>query len=119
MGRPEHGVCVRRIWSKMESKARPWRRALRLWSVLRDGVPGAPTRSSAQIRARIAELDDALPVMMIYSLRDQLKRIDVLEQDIDRLEQRIGAWQKQEAACRAIAEVPGIGKLTVWRAARR
>jgi transposase len=31
---------------------------------------------------------------------------------IDRIEQRIGAWQKQEAACRAIAAVPGIGKLT-------
>ena len=24
----------------------------------------------------------------------------------------MGTWQKQEAACRAIAEVPGIGKLT-------
>ena len=25
---------------------------------------------------------------------------------------RIGAWQKHEAACRAISEVPGIGRLT-------
>ena len=25
---------------------------------------------------------------------------------------RISSWQKQEAACRAIAQVPGIGKLT-------
>src|SRR6185295_15654354 len=53
-----------------------------------------------------------LPEAMISSLQDQLKRIDALEQDIDRLEKRIGAWRKQEAACRAIAEVPGIGKLT-------
>src|SRR4029077_4371282 len=53
-----------------------------------------------------------LPKAMAGSLQDQLKRIETLEQDIDRLEQRIGAWQKQEAACRAIAEVPGIGKLT-------
>src|SRR5262249_39881579 len=30
----------------------------------------------------------------------------------DRLEQRISSWQKQEAACRAIADVPGIGKLS-------
>jgi transposase len=49
---------------------------------------------------------------MICSVQDQLKRIDGLEQDIDQLEKRIGTWQKQEAACRAIAEVPGIGKLT-------
>jgi transposase len=66
----------------------------------------------AEIRARMAELADALPGTMIGSLQDQLQRIDGLEQDIDRLEQQIGAWQKQEAACRAIVAVPGIGKLT-------
>jgi transposase len=66
----------------------------------------------AEIRARMAELEDALPGTMVDSLQDQLQRIDGLEQDIDQLEQRIGTWQKQEPACRAIAEVPGIGKLT-------
>ncbi len=35
-----------------------------------------------------------------------------LKQDIDQVEQRIGTWQKQEAVCRAIAAVPGIGRLT-------
>jgi transposase len=66
----------------------------------------------AEMRARMAELEDALPAMLFDGLRDQLQRIDGLEQDIDQLEKRIGAWQKQEAACRAIAEVPGIGRLT-------
>jgi transposase len=65
-----------------------------------------------EIRARMAELEDALPGAMISSLQDQLKRIDGLTQEIDRLEKRMGTWQKQEAACCAIAEVPGIGKLT-------
>ncbi len=62
----------------------------------------------AEIRARMAELEGA----MICSLQDQLQRIDGVEQDIDQLEQRMGTWQKQEAACRAISEVPGIGTLT-------
>jgi transposase len=66
----------------------------------------------AEIRARMAELEDALPGTMVDSLQDQLQRIDGLEQDIDQLEQRIGTWQKQEAACRAIGTVPGIGTLT-------
>jgi transposase len=66
----------------------------------------------AEIRARMAELEEALPGTMICSLQDQLKRIDGLEQDIDRLERQIGTWQKHEAACRAISQVPGIGKLT-------
>jgi transposase len=66
----------------------------------------------AEIRARMAELEDTLPGAMVDSLQDQLQRIDGLERDIDQLEQRMGTWQKQEAACRAITAVPGIGKLT-------
>jgi transposase len=66
----------------------------------------------AEVRARMAELAEVLPGTMVCGLQDQLQRIDALEQDIDRLERQIGSWQKQEAACRAIAEVPGIGKLT-------
>lgn len=66
----------------------------------------------AEIRAHMAQLQDALPGLMICSLQDQLKRIDAIEHDIDQLAQRIGNWQKQDAACRAIAHVPGIGKLT-------
>jgi transposase len=66
----------------------------------------------AEIRARVAELQDVLPGVMMCSLQEQLKRIDGLEQEIDRLEKRVSTWQKQEAACRAISEVPGIGRLT-------
>jgi transposase len=66
----------------------------------------------AEIRARMAELEDVLPGVMMCSLQEQLKRIDGLEQEIDRLEKRVSTWQKQEAACCAIAQVPGIGRLT-------
>jgi len=66
----------------------------------------------AEIRARMAELEEALPGTMMCCLLDQLRRIDELQAEIDQLERRIGAWQKQDAACSAIAAVPGIGKLT-------
>jgi transposase len=66
----------------------------------------------AEIRERMAELEDTLPRPIILNLQDQLRRVNALEEDIDQLERRIGAWQKQEAACRAISEVPGIGRLT-------
>ena len=65
-----------------------------------------------EMRARMVELEHALPGSMFISLQDQLKRIDGLKADIEQLERRIGSWKKQEAACRAIAEVPGIGNLT-------
>jgi transposase len=66
----------------------------------------------AEIRERMAELEDTLPRRIILNLQDQLRRVNAFEEDIDQLERRIGAWQKQEAACRAISEVPGIGRLT-------
>ncbi|MGF6917941.1 IS110 family transposase [Paraburkholderia sp. 40] len=65
-----------------------------------------------EIRAHMAELEGSLPGIMIDSLQDQLKRIDGIEQDINLLETQINGWHRQEAACQAIAEVPGIGKLT-------
>jgi transposase len=66
----------------------------------------------AEIRERMAELEDTLPRPIVLNLQDQLRRINAFEDDISQLEKRIGAWQKQEAACRAISEVPGIGRLT-------
>ena len=66
----------------------------------------------AEIRSRMVELEEALPGTLLCGLQDQLKRIDGLQTEIDQLERRIAAWQKQDAACRAISEVPGIGRLT-------
>jgi transposase len=65
-----------------------------------------------EIRKRMAELEDTLPRSILLNLLEQLRRINLFEEDIDQLEKRIGAWQKQEAACRAISEMPGIGRLT-------
>jgi transposase len=65
-----------------------------------------------EMRARMAELEDVLPGSMFNALHDQLRRIDRIGQDIDQLEKQINTWHKQETACRAIAEVPGIGRLT-------
>ena len=55
----------------------------------------------AEIRSRMAELEAALPIALMCCLQDQLKRIDGLQTEIDQLEHRIGACQKQDAACRA------------------
>jgi transposase len=43
------------------------------------------------IRARMAELEDALLAIMISSLQDQWRRVDGAEQDIDQLEKQIDA----------------------------
>ncbi len=66
----------------------------------------------SEIRRRMAELEATLPGMVLSSLQDQLQRIDGLGQEIERLEKQMGTWQKQEASCRAITAIPGIGRLT-------
>lgn len=60
----------------------------------------------AEVRARMADLDEALPGTLMCCLQDQLARIDGLQTEIDQLELRIAAWQRQDAACSAIAAVP-------------
>jgi transposase len=66
----------------------------------------------AEIQARMAELEGAVPGALVSSLQDQLRRIDAIQLDIDQLEKQIGAWHKREGECQAIATVPGIGRLT-------
>jgi transposase len=66
----------------------------------------------AEIRSRMEELEEVVPGALMSCLQDQLKRIGELQKEIDEIEQRIAACQKQDAACRAISEVPGLGRLT-------
>src|SRR5678816_4870016 len=60
----------------------------------------------AEIRARTAELETALPGTLMRCVHDQLRRIDELQRDVDLLEKQIGVVQKEDAACRAISAVP-------------
>jgi len=66
----------------------------------------------SEIRKRMAQLESELPGMLWIGLQDQLRRIDELDQDIAQIEKQMGNWQKEEAACRAVSEIPGIGRLT-------
>ena len=66
----------------------------------------------AEIRSRMAEIEEAVPGSLMTCLKDQLKRIDDLQSQIGQLERQISVWQKKESACQAISEVPGIGRLT-------
>ena len=66
----------------------------------------------AEVRRRMEDLEQSLPGLLRQAVDEQLKRIDQLDEEIEALERRIGSWQKQEAGCQAIGEIPGIGKLT-------
>lgn len=53
-----------------------------------------------------------MPGVLMDVLREQLARIHSLDEQISVLEKRIAAWPKQEASCRSLLSIPGIGPLT-------
>lgn len=54
--------------------------------------------------------------MLTDSLQDQLSRLLALDEQIQRIEQRIMEWRLTDEACRRISEIPGVGLLTATAA---
>ena len=64
----------------------------------------------------LARLVDRLPAVLIDTLRDQWSGLTELDKRISEIERRLGQWMKQDAAVKAIAEIPGVGLLTATAA---
>ena len=59
-----------------------------------------------------AQERDRLPVVVVLSVQEQLKRIDALQDDIDQLDKRLASLVKQNQQMQALQAIPGIGPLT-------
>jgi transposase len=75
-------------------------------------LKGGRQAGLAEIKQRLAEMEQTLPGMLFNAVRDQLGRLDGIDADIEGIERQIKNWQKQQEACRKIAEIPGVGMLT-------
>jgi transposase len=69
-----------------------------------------------RIPGELAQLEGVLPAMVIETVREQLKRIEALDQDIAALERRLAAWKKQDAASQRLMAIPGVGLLSATAA---
>lgn len=65
-----------------------------------------------ELPAALAKAEARLPAMLIDSLREQIKRIDGLQDDIAAIERRLSNEFRTTPACKAVAEIPGVGLLT-------
>jgi transposase len=74
-------------------------------AALDKGIPGVLER-----------LSERLPAMLIDTLRELWSALSRLDEQIAIIERRLKAWMKQDKACAAIAEIPGIGLLTATAA---
>ena len=75
-------------------------------------LKGGRQAGLSEIQQRMAELEEIVPGMLFEAVKEQLNRLDEIEADVKNIERRIKDWQKQQAACRKIAEIPGVGMLT-------
>ncbi|WP_069353811.1 IS110 family transposase [Burkholderia cenocepacia] len=64
----------------------------------------------------LERLAERLPAMLIDTLREQWNGLAKLDEQIAIIERRLKAWMKQDRACAAIAEIPGVGLLTATAA---
>lgn len=64
----------------------------------------------------LGKLAERLPAMLIDSLRELWNELETLDQQIAAIEQRLQRWMKEDRACKAIAEIPGVGLLTATAA---
>ncbi len=75
-------------------------------------LKGGRQAGLAEIQQRMAELEESVPGMLFEAVKEQLKRLNAIETDVLDIERRIKDWQKQQEACRKIAEIPGVGLLS-------
>lgn len=61
-------------------------------------------------------LTERLPAMLIDSLREQWNGLTDIDRQIADIERRLKTWMKEDKACQAVAEIPGVGLLTATAA---
>jgi transposase len=66
-----------------------------------------------EVLARVAE---RLPAALIDTLREQWNGLTKLDEQIAGIERRMREWVKENAAVKAISEIPGVGLLTATAA---
>lgn len=64
----------------------------------------------------LEKLTVRLPAILIDTLREQWARLTTLDKEIVEIERRLQVWMKQDNACKAITEIPGVGMLTATAA---
>jgi transposase len=79
-------------------------------------LPAGRAAGLERIPGELAKLESVLPAIVIDTVREQLKRIEGLDQDIAEIERRLAAWKKDDAASRRLMAIPGVGLLTATAA---
>ena len=79
-------------------------------------LPQGRQRGIARVGEELARLEGRLSPLVIDAIRDQLRRIETLDQDIAGIEKKLLLRKKQDESSRKLMEIPGVGLLTATAA---
>lgn len=79
-------------------------------------LPQGRKKGMARLVEELAQLDDRLSAMVIEAIRQQIHRIESLDQNIAGIEKKLLLWKKEDEASRKLMDIPGVGLLTATAA---
>jgi transposase len=79
-------------------------------------LPQGRQRALARVSSELERLATLLSPLVVESIREQLKRIDGFDRDIDQIERKLALWKKQDQAVRRLMQIPGVGLLSATAA---
>ncbi|MGM9489551.1 IS110 family transposase [Ideonella sp. YS5] len=65
-----------------------------------------------ELPAALVVASERLPSMLVESLQEQVRRIDSMDADIAGIERRLAQQLRETAACKTLADIPGVGLMT-------
>ncbi len=81
-----------------------------------EGLPEGYLALAKALPVALARLDSRLPAPLLDSLREQWARVVSMDKEIATIERRLALTLRDTPACQAVAEIPGVGLLTVTAA---
>ncbi len=79
-------------------------------------LPQGRQRGMARVAQELARLEGKLSQMLIDALRQQLRRVEALDQDIARIEKKLLLWKQEDECSKKLMQIPGVGLLTATAA---
>lgn len=79
-------------------------------------LPQGRQRGMARAKEELVRLEGKLSLMIIEAMRQQLGRIEALNQDIAGIEKKLLLWKKKDECSKKLMEIPGVGLLTATAA---
>jgi transposase len=79
-------------------------------------LPRGRQRGIERMGGELERLESVLPMVVMESLREQMKRIETFDEDIGEIEKKLALWKKEDEAVRRLLAIPGVGLLSATAA---